>query len=122
MAALTIRNRCVGCRRLGRARRRRSVFQHGFDLLQDGGVVDCGRWGELQSELVQQVREAIGPIACFRTALVVERLPKTRSGKVLRNVLRKIADGEPHPPPPTIDDPAILEEINSVLREHHKST
>ena len=61
------------------------------------------------------MREAIGPIACFRTALVVERLPKTRSGKVLRNVLRKIADGEPHPPPPTIDDPAILEEIETVL-------
>ncbi|MDY6828661.1 MAG: propionyl-CoA synthetase [Pseudomonadota bacterium] len=84
----------------------------GLVVLKDGADIDPA---QLQSELVQQVREAIGPIACFRTALVVERLPKTRSGKVLRNVLRKIADGEPHPPPPTIDDPAILEEIETVL-------
>ena len=63
------------------------------------------------------MREAIGPVAAFRRALVVPRLPKTRSGKVLRGTLRKIADAEPYRTPPTIDDPAILDEIRALLRE-----
>jgi propionyl-CoA synthetase len=64
---------------------------------------------------VARVREAIGPVAAFRRALVVPRLPKTRSGKVLRGTLRRIADGEPYRTPPTIDDPAVLEEIRRLL-------
>jgi propionyl-CoA synthetase len=65
----------------------------------------------LERELVQLVRERIGPVAAFRTARVVPRLPKTRSGKILRATIRKILDGEPYAMPATIDDPASLEEI-----------
>jgi propionyl-CoA synthetase len=70
---------------------------------------------ELEAELVSLVREAIGPVAAFKQALVVDRLPKTRSGKVLRGIMRRIADGEPYRTPPTIDDPAILDEIRAAL-------
>ena len=61
------------------------------------------------------MRERIGPVARFKTALVVERLPKTRSGKILRGTMRKIADGEEYTVPATIDDPAILDEIEEAL-------
>jgi propionyl-CoA synthetase len=61
------------------------------------------------------VRERIGPVACFRHALVVQRLPKTRSGKVLRGVMRKVADQQAWTMPATIDDPAILGEIEAAL-------
>jgi propionyl-CoA synthetase len=66
-------------------------------------------------ELVALVRERIGPVASFKDARVVARLPKTRSGKILRGSIRRIADGEPAPPPATIDDPAILDEIAAAL-------
>ena len=69
----------------------------------------------LQRELVALVRERIGALACFQRAVVVKRLPKTRSGKILRAVLRKIADGEEYAPPSTIDDPSILGEIAERL-------
>jgi propionyl-CoA synthetase len=71
---------------------------------------------EIVAELVQRVREEIGPVAAFKRACVVERLPKTRSGKVLRGTMRKIADSEPYRVPATIDDPAILEELETALR------
>lgn len=67
------------------------------------------------AELVARVREHIGPVAAFREARVVARLPKTRSGKILRQTLRKIADREEYAIPPTIDDPAILDEIKAAL-------
>ena len=70
---------------------------------------------DIAAELVALVRERIGPVAAFRDARVVLRLPKTRSGKILRATIRKIADGEPATPPPTIDDPAALDEIRGVL-------
>jgi len=79
-------------------------------VLKDG--VDASG---LQEALVAQVREHIGALACLRRVQVVKRLPKTRSGKILRAVLRKIADGEVFAPPPTLDDPLILEEIAAVL-------
>ncbi len=69
----------------------------------------------LQQELVKMVRERIGPVAAFRTACIVPRLPKTRSGKILRGTIKKIAEGEPWTMPPTIDDPASLEEISAVV-------
>ncbi|MBU0724266.1 MAG: propionyl-CoA synthetase [Alphaproteobacteria bacterium] len=71
---------------------------------------------EIAGEVVQMVRDAIGPVAAFKTALVVERLPKTRSGKILRGTMQKIADGETYRPPATIDDPAILGEIGDRLK------
>ena len=61
------------------------------------------------------VREQIGPVAAFKTAMVVERLPKTRSGKILRGIMSRIADGREWTAPATIDDPAILGEIGEGL-------
>ncbi|MBI3497800.1 MAG: propionyl-CoA synthetase [Proteobacteria bacterium] len=66
-------------------------------------------------EVVQMVREHIGPVASFKTAVVVKRLPKTRSGKTLRGTMQKIADGTAYRVPATIDDPAILDEISQSL-------
>jgi propionyl-CoA synthetase len=63
------------------------------------------------------VRDRIGPVAAFKSAIVVERLPKTRSGKILRATMRSIADGEEWKMPATIDDPAILDEIASALAQ-----
>ncbi|MFE1600146.1 propionyl-CoA synthetase [Methylobacterium sp. ID0610] len=71
---------------------------------------------EIERELVALVRERIGPVAAFKLALTVGRLPKTRSGKILRGTMKKIADGEPWTTPATIDDPAILDEIGESLR------
>jgi propionyl-CoA synthetase len=73
--------------------------------------------GDLKKELVQMIRNEIGPIACFKEATAVTRLPKTRSGKILRSTMRKIADGEPYPIPSTIDDPSILGEIEDALKK-----
>ena len=72
---------------------------------------------DITKELVQRVREKIGPVAAFKTAVVVERLPKTRSGKILRGTIQKIADNEPWKMPATIDDPAILGEIEEALED-----
>jgi propionyl-CoA synthetase len=71
---------------------------------------------EIVREVVQMVRERIGPVAAFKQALVVDRLPKTRSGKILRGTMQKIADGGEYRMPATIDDPAILPEIAQALR------
>jgi len=70
---------------------------------------------EVEHEAIELVRNRIGPVASFKTALVVPGLPKTRSGKTLRATMRKIADGEDYPIPATIDDPAVLDDIDSVL-------
>jgi propionyl-CoA synthetase len=67
-------------------------------------------------EVVTMVRERIGPVAAFKQATIVERLPKTRSGKVLRGTMRSIADRQPYSVPATIDDPAILDEIKDALQ------
>ncbi|WP_259759230.1 propionyl-CoA synthetase [Pseudomonas sp. GCEP-101] len=84
----------------------------GLVVLKDGAQISEAN---LQRDLVALVRERIGALACFQRTVVVKRLPKTRSGKILRAVLRKIADGEPYAPPSTIDDPAILGEIAERL-------
>jgi propionyl-CoA synthetase len=70
---------------------------------------------EVAAELVALVRDRIGPVAAFKEARVVGRLPKTRSGKILRGSIRKIADGEPAPAPPTIEDPAALDELRVLF-------
>ena len=71
---------------------------------------------EIVREVVQMVRDRIGPVAAFKTAIVVPRLPKTRSGKILRGTMQKIADGQPWKMPATIDDPAVLDEIGEAIR------
>jgi propionyl-CoA synthetase len=73
---------------------------------------------EIAAGVVKVVRDRIGPVAAFKNAFQVKRLPKTRSGKILRATLQKIADGEDWKMPATIDDPAILDEIAAVLIEH----
>jgi propionyl-CoA synthetase len=70
---------------------------------------------EICGETVQLVRERVGPVAVFKQAVVVDRLPKTRSGKILRGTMRRIADGEKYTTPATIDDPAVLNEISDAL-------
>ena len=72
---------------------------------------------EIEKEAVALVRDKIGPVAAFRTALAVKRLPKTRSGKILRGTMQKIADREAWTMPATIDDPAILDEITVALNQ-----
>lgn len=71
---------------------------------------------DIVAESIQQIRDRIGPVAAFKLCAVVERLPKTRSGKILRGTMRSIADGEAWKMPATIDDPVILEEITATLQ------
>jgi propionyl-CoA synthetase len=73
---------------------------------------------EIEKEIVALVREKIGPVAAFKLAITVARLPKTRSGKILRGTIKKIADGDQWTMPATIDDPTILDEIGSALKGH----
>jgi propionyl-CoA synthetase len=70
---------------------------------------------EITNEVIQMVRERIGPVASFKTAAVVKRLPKTRSGKTLRGTMQKMADNIEYRMPATIDDPVILQEIDEAL-------
>ena len=71
---------------------------------------------EIEKECIALIREKIGPVAAFKLAITVARLPKTRSGKILRGTIKKIADGETWTMPATIDDPAVLDEIGSALK------
>ncbi len=85
----------------------------GLVVLKDGYHSENG---SIEAELVEKVRQQIGAVACFKRAVVVSRLPKTRSGKILRRILRQIADGESYTVPSTIDDPSSLEEVSNALR------
>ncbi|HFQ15158.1 MAG TPA: propionyl-CoA synthetase [Rhodobacteraceae bacterium] len=100
------------CAVMGIADKLKGQVPVGFLVLNAG--VERGE-AEIEAEAVQLVREKIGPVAAFKIAITVQRLPKTRSGKILRGTMRKIADGEPWKMPATIDDPAILDEITGVL-------
>jgi propionyl-CoA synthetase len=71
---------------------------------------------DVEREIVALVRERVGPVAAFKRAVTVSRLPKTRSGKILRGTMKKIADGETWTAPATIDDPAALDEIAAALK------
>ena len=85
----------------------------GFYVLNAGSALSEE---QVSKELVALVREKIGPVAAFKTSCQVKRLPKTRSGKILRGTMRSIADGKPYKAPATIDDPAILDEITENLK------
>jgi propionyl-CoA synthetase len=102
------------CAVLGAADSLKGQLPVGFLVLKAG--VDRPH-DKIVGEVVQLVRDRIGAVAAFKTAVVVVRLPKTRSGKILRATMRKIADGEEYTAPPTIDDPAILTEITEALEE-----
>ncbi|MBU2978851.1 propionyl-CoA synthetase [Alteromonas sp. C1M14] len=86
----------------------------GLVLLKDGAQISEE---ELQKALIGMVRKEIGPIACFQRAVIVPRLPKTRSGKILRKLLRQIADNHEVAVPSTIDDPASVPEIQSIMKQ-----
>ena len=100
------------CAVIGIADELKGQLPLGLVVLKDG--VSVGQ-ADLEQQLVDSVRQTIGAVACFRRALVVARLPKTRSGKILRATLRKMADGEPWSVPSTIEDPAALTEIEEQL-------
>ncbi|MDZ7841568.1 MAG: propionyl-CoA synthetase [Gammaproteobacteria bacterium] len=102
------------CAVLGAADEMKGQLPLGLVVLKAGVERDDT---EIVRELVALVREEIGPVAAFKQAAVVQRLPKTRSGKVLRGTMRKIADGQTYSTPATIDDPAILDEIADSLRK-----
>ncbi len=103
------------CAVIGIADKLKGQLPAGFVVLKSG--VDRTPV-EIEKELVRLVREKIGPVAAFKIAVTVDRLPKTRSGKILRGTMRKIADNEEYKMPATIDDPAILDEIGEALKEH----
>ena len=100
------------CAVLGIADSLRGQVPVGLVVLKDGQTIGEG---QLEKELVAAVRATIGALACFRAVLCVARLPKTRSGKILRKTLRQLADGEDFALPATIDDPGILDEIRAGL-------
>ena len=101
------------CAVIGVADELKGQLPLGFLCLNKG----CNRPHEdIVKDCVRLVRDQIGPVAAFKLAVVVDRLPKTRSGKILRGTMVKIADGEPFKAPATIDDPAILDEIAVALK------
>ena len=87
----------------------------GFVVLKSG--VDRSP-ADLERELVGLVRDKIGPVAAFKSAITVGRLPKTRSGKILRGTMKKIADGDAYTMPATIEDAAVLDEVAAALKQH----
>ncbi|SNY90948.1 propionyl-CoA synthetase [Cohaesibacter sp. ES.047] len=103
------------CAVIGIADKLKGQLPAGFVVLKTG--VDRAPI-DIEKELIGLVREKIGPVAAFKIAVAVDRLPKTRSGKILRGTMRAIADHEDYRMPATIDDPAILDEIEHALREH----
>jgi propionyl-CoA synthetase len=102
------------CAVVGIADAMKGQLPAGFVVINSGVDRDMA---EIEKEIVGLVREKIGPVAAFKIVMTVKRLPKTRSGKILRATMQKIADGESWKMPATIDDPAILEEITDTLRE-----
>lgn len=103
------------CAVIGIADKLKGQLPCGFVVLKAGVDRDHA---VIEKELIGLVREKIGPVAAFKIAITVERLPKTRSGKILRGTMRQIADGESYKMPATIDDPAILDEITDALKTH----
>lgn len=96
------------CAVIGIADKDKGQVPIGLVLLKDGSNIELD---QLRGELVQMVRDGVGAIANFKQIDVVQRLPKTRSGKILRQVMRKMFDGESYTVPSTIDDPAIIDEL-----------
>ncbi|HVY44187.1 MAG TPA: propionyl-CoA synthetase [Hyphomicrobiaceae bacterium] len=114
MEEVVAKHKDVGeCAVIGVADEMKGQIPAGFIVLNAGVNRDPR---EIEQEVVQLVRDEIGPVAAFKTVMAVKRLPKTRSGKILRGTMRQIADNEPWKMPATIDDPDILVEIKEVLQ------
>ena len=86
------------------------TFKHGFEIDAD----------QLRKEVIALVRDVVGPVAAFKDVVIVGRLPKTRSGKVLRKTMRQIVDGDEYKVPPTIEDPTVLDDLKVALAEQYK--
>jgi propionyl-CoA synthetase len=86
------------------------TFKHGFEIDAD----------QLRKEVIALVRDVVGPVAAFKDVVIVGRLPKTRSGKVLRKTMRQIVDGDEYKVPPTIEDPTVLDDLKVELAEQYK--
>jgi propionyl-CoA synthetase len=113
MEEVVARHKDVGeCAVVGVADALKGQIPAGFIVLNSGVNRPVA---DIEAEVVKLVRDEIGPVAAFKQVMAVKRLPKTRSGKILRGTMRAIADGEPWNMPATIDDPAILDEISEVL-------
>jgi propionyl-CoA synthetase len=104
------------CAVLGIADKLKGQLPIGLVVLKTGVKKDNET---ISKECIQMVRDKIGPVAVFKVVIVIKRLPKTRSGKILRGTIRKIADKEEYKMPATIDDPAILKEIEEDLRKNN---
>ena len=101
------------CAVVGAADQLKGQVPVGFVVLKAGAE---RKPDELREELVRLVREQVGPVASFKEVAIVDRLPKTRSGKILRKTMRSIVDGQPYQVPSTIDDPAILDELQRTVQ------
>ncbi|MBT5664803.1 MAG: propionyl-CoA synthetase, partial [Rhodospirillaceae bacterium] len=101
------------CAVIGVADQLKGQLPLGFLVLNAGTSRDDG---DIVTDAVRLVREQIGAVAAFRTAVVVDRLPKTRSGKILRGAMSAIADGTEYKAPATIEEPLVLDEIGVALR------
>ncbi len=104
------------CAVLGIADKLKGQLPIGLVVLKTGVTKDNET---ISKECIKMVRDKIGPVAAFKVAIVIKRLPKTRSGKILRGTIRKIADKEKYKMPATIDDPAILKEIEEDLKKNN---
>jgi propionyl-CoA synthetase len=115
MEEVVARHRDVAeCAVIGVADQTKGQVPAGFIVLNAGVNRNVA---DIEQEVVELVRDQIGPVAAFRTVMTVKRLPKTRSGKILRGTMRQMADGEAYSMPATIDDPVILDEIKEVMSE-----
>ena len=104
------------CAVLGIADKLKGQLPIGLVVLKSGVDKDNET---VSKECIQMVRDKIGPVAAFKITIVIKRLPKTRSGKILRGTIRKIADKEEYKIPATIDDPKILDEIKDDLIQNN---
>jgi propionyl-CoA synthetase len=112
--ALATHSQVAECAVIGIADKLKGEMPLGFVVLNAGSEVNEQ---ELKAELVQTVRSQVGPIATPKDILVVGALPKTRSGKILRGTMRKIADGQEYKTPATIEDPVVLQDIAQALEK-----
>jgi propionyl-CoA synthetase len=110
---LAAHNDVAECAVMGVADQLKGQLPVGFLVLKAGVDRDSDT---IVAETIQMVRDRVGPVAVFKKAVVVSRLPKTRSGKILRGTMRKIADGEEYRLPATIEDPVVLDEIRVALQ------
>jgi propionyl-CoA synthetase len=104
------------CAVVGIADEMKGQIPVGFFVLKTGVAKSSA---DIEKELIKMVRDTIGPVAAFKRAVQVERLPKTRSGKILRKIMRAIADKTPFNPPSTIEDMSVLDELREVMEREH---